>query len=528
VVEVLHNAAAVAVAGTVGALATVPGDIPVRAGAVVTSACIVLVGGVTGRYIRRIRSGQQLHLGLPAARLLVFGAGEGGTQIVADALAKESDVVPVAVLDDDPRMHGTRILGIPVVGGRDRIAAAARTFRARDLLVALPSASRELVTEITDLAHAAGLFVRVLPPEAELETGDVTTDDIRPLSPVDLLGRREIETDVASIAGYLTGRRVLVTGAGGSIGSELCRQLRMFEPGRLVLLDRDESALHAVELSMTGKALFDTGDVVLADIRDADALNDVFEDIRPDVVFHAAALKHLAILEQFPAEAVKTNVVGTRNVLDAAIRANVDRLVNISTDKAADPSSALGYSKRLAERLTAQYAVERRRAYLSVRFGNVLGSRGSMLDAFQAQIAAGGPITVTDPAVTRFFMTVGEAVQLVIQAGAIGSGGEALVLDMGEPVRIADVAQRLASQHGMPVDIVYTGLRPGEKLHEVLWGEGEVDRRPVHPLISHVPVPPLRPDELATLVAAGDSDDVMELFRRLCQRGDESLAQEGR
>jgi FlaA1/EpsC-like NDP-sugar epimerase len=323
---------------------------------------------------------------------------------------------------------------------------------------------------------------------------------------------------VASVAGYLTGRRVLVTGAGGSIGSELCRQIHQYKPAQLIMLDRDESALHAVQLSIHGRAMLDTPDVVLADIRDAQRVLEIFERLRPEVVFHAAALKHLPMLEQYPAEAVKTNVWGTLAVLDAAKAASVHRFVNISTDKAANPVSVLGYSKRLAEGLTAAAAAETGDTFLSVRFGNVLGSRGSVLTAFTAQIEAGGPVTVTDPEVTRYFMTVQEAVQLVIQAAALGQAGEALVLDMGEPVRIDDVARRLIDMSGRCVDVVYTGLREGEKVHEELFGTGEADRRPVHPLLSHITVPAVEPAMVQAFDLWGDPRSVVETLCEACDK----------
>jgi dTDP-glucose 4,6-dehydratase len=312
-----------------------------------------------------------------------------------------------------------------------------------------------------------------------------------------MIGRQPVDTDVNSISEYITGRRVLVTGAGGSIGSELCRQLHRFGPAELAMLDRDESGLHAVELSIDGHGLLQSPALVLCDIRDPDAVRTAFELHRPDVVFHAAALKHLPLLERYPHEAYKTNVVGTLNVLAAAEAVGVAHFVNVSTDKAADPASALGHSKRLAERLTAWFARQPDDArYLSVRFGNVLGSRGSVLHAFAAQIERGGPVTVTDPEVTRYFMTIREACQLVIQAGALGRPGEALVLDMGKPVKVLDVARRMISLSGKPAEIVFTGLRPGEKMHEVRMSEGESDDRPLHPLISHVTVPPVAPADI--------------------------------
>ena len=258
------------------------------------------------------------------------------------------------------------------------------------------------------------------------------------------------------------------------------------------MLDRDESGLHATQLELEGRALLDSPSLVLADIRDRDRMFQVFQQHRPEVVFHAAALKHLPLLEFNPSEAWKTNVVGTHNVLEAAQAAGVGRLVNVSSDKAVDPASVLGFVKRICERLTADVADRTGLPYVSVRFGNVLGSKGSVLGVFERQIRDGGPITVTDPEVSRYFMTSEEAIALTIQAGAIGRPGEVLVLDMGEPVRIVEVARRLAEQARSTAPIVYTGLRPGEKLHEVLLGSGEADQRPIHPLISQVPVPPLR------------------------------------
>jgi FlaA1/EpsC-like NDP-sugar epimerase len=363
------------------------------------------------------------------------------------------------------------------------------------LLVATPSASGELIAQLSAEAKAADMTVKVLPGVAELLTSPGLAD-IRDPTEADILGRHQISLDLASIAGYLSGRRVLVTGAGGSIGSELCRQISRFGPAELIMLDRDESALHEVQLSITRRALLDTPDVVLCDLRDDSSVVRVFQDRRPEVVFHAAALKHLPMLEQYPAEAVKANVWGTRSVLQAALGCGVQRFVNISTDKAADPSSVLGYSKRIGERLTASVAQDAQGTYLSVRFGNVLNSRGSVLLTFREQIARGGPVTVTHRDVTRFFMTIPEAVQLVIQAGAVGRPGEVLVLDMGKPVRILDVAQRMIDQSGRDIQIEFTRLRPGEKLHENLFGADERDERPFHPLISHARVPSLSPIEV--------------------------------
>jgi FlaA1/EpsC-like NDP-sugar epimerase len=478
---------------------------------------LVLTAGV--RYAVRAATERRLRPSPESARrVVVVGAGEGGAQVLSSMLrAPTSPYVPVALIDDDPGKSSLRIMGVPVVGGRDRLADAVRATRANTVVIAIPSADAELLRTVTDIAAPLNVDVKVLPPVAELFGSPISVEDIRPVTESDLLGRRETKIDVAAVAGYLEGRRVLVTGAGGSIGSELCRQVAQFRPSQLVMLDRDESGLHATQLSLQGRALLDDRSLVVADIRDRPRLDEVFAEHRPQVVFHAAALKHLPLLEMHPSEALKTNVVGTYHVLRTAMEHGVSRLVNISTDKAAQPCSVLGYSKRIAERLTASANESAAGTFVSVRFGNVLGSRGSVLPAFQAQVASGGPVTVTHPDVTRFFMTVQEAVRLVIQAGALDSDGGVLVLDMGSPVRIVDVARRLIATADRPVDIVFTGLRPGEKLHEDLLGPGERDHRPSHPLISQVPVPPLDGAVLSLLDATAPREELIRVFHWLAE-----------
>ncbi|HTJ74740.1 MAG TPA: nucleoside-diphosphate sugar epimerase/dehydratase [Acidimicrobiales bacterium] len=520
--EVVSLVRATAVAGAVLALfisvvhpQPVPASVPVVAGLV----ALVLMGGV--RYMwrlalerRRRPNGENCH------RLLIFGAGEGAVRVIPALLRDPgSTYLPVGLLDDDPAKRKLRIMGVPVLGTRQQLAEAAQTTRADTLLIAIPTAGADLVTEVSELARVAGVAVKILPPVWELFEGNVDASDIRDVTTADLLGRHEIHTDVESIAGYLTGKRVLVTGAGGSIGSELCQQIYRFAPDRLIMLDRDESALHKVQLAIEGRALLESPDLVLVDLRDREAVERVFAETRPEVVFHAAALKHLTLLELNPGEAIKTNVWSTLDLLEITASAGVKRFVNISTDKAADPCSVLGYSKRVTERLTSHFAATAPGTYLSVRFGNVLGSRGSVLTAFQAQIERGGPITVTDPEVTRFFMTVEEAVQLVIQAGAIGGNGEALVLDMGKPVVIAEVARLMAARADRRIAIEFTGLRKGEKLHEVLLATNEVDVRPAHPLISHVAVPPLEPGLARDIEAMDRPDRVIPALARLASEG---------
>jgi len=495
------------------AVELVPRSVPLAGGLI----ALVLMSGV--RYAWRLALERSRRPGGEGCkRLVVLGAGEGGAQVVTAMLRDpNSPYVPVALLDDDPAKRNLRILGVPVVGRRDDLVEAVKGSEADGVLIAIPSAPATLVTELSELAASIHLDVKVLPTVRELFGGTVSVGDIRDLSPADLLGRHEIHTDLDAIAGYLTNRRVLVTGAGGSIGSELCRQIYCFGPAELIMVDRDESALHAVQLSIEGRALLDSPDLVLVDLRDRRAMESVLRRRRPDVIFHAAALKHLTLLERHPGEAVKTNVWGTLDLLQAAVDCGVERFVNISTDKAADPVSVLGQSKRVAERLTAHCAAGSSSTCLSVRFGNVLGSRGSVLTTFQAQIERGGPITVTHPDVNRYFMTVEEAVQLVIQAGAIGGPGEVLVLDMGEPVRIDEVARIMANRSERKVTIDYTGLRPGEKLTEVLLGEGEIDRRPEHPMISQVDVPPLDPASARALDPSADGDEIRRRLAELCE-----------
>ena len=513
-----------AVAGAAGAAAfvanllvlSVPRSVPIIA------TVVFIVSASWGRAVWRRLVERRLETtkGAETAEAVVLvGAGEAARELIGSMLRDPAARWwPVAMVDDDPRKRHLRVRGVPVRGSTQDLAALVSATGVRTVILAMPSAGKELVREISHVAHDLGVDLKVLPAPTQLLSEHVGVRDIRDLNLTDLLGRNQLDTDMASIAGYLTGRRVLVTGAGGSIGSELCRQIHRFGPAELMMLDRDESALHAVQLSLSGRALLDSDDVVLCDIRDLATLERIFVERRPHVVFHAAALKHLPMLEQYPTEAVKTNVIGTRNVLDAALAAGVERFVNVSTDKAANPESMLGYSKRVAERLTSAYAaLAPRMTSTSVRFGNVLGSRGSVLTTFAGQIARGGPITVTHPEVTRYFMTIEEACQLVVQAGAIGADGEALVLDMGAPVSILEVARHLVELHGRPVPIEFTGLRDGEKLHEELFADGEPQHvRPEHPLISHVPVPRVTELEIERLAHGLTPAETARALRDLC------------
>jgi len=486
---VTFSAGVVVIAGFLALLATssffLPRTVPLIAGAIALGLMLA------GRFIFRLYR-QRAAAPREGSPVIIYGAGESGEQIVRQMLASpDSGFIPVAMLDDNTQKHNLRIQGVRVVGTRDDLERVASAYGASVLVVAIAGIEAPALLALDRRCSAAGLTLRVIPTASEIIGGAVKLGDISEVTEEDLLGRRQIQTDEAGIEAFLKDKVILITGAGGSIGSEIARQVRRYSPARVALLDRDESALHGVQLSIEGRALLDSENLILADIRDAERVRDVLQQVRPDVVFHSAALKHLPLLERHPDEAQKTNVEGTRNVLAACAEVSVPVFVNISTDKAAEPTSVLGRTKLLTEQSTAEIGAQVIAGdggvrYLSVRFGNVIGSRGSVISAFRHQIRNGGPITITDPEVTRYFMTVSEAVHLVLQAAVIGEAGETLVLDMGEPVRILDVAQEMIHRSGRDVDIVITGLRPGEKLHEDLIAKNERSERPKHPLIAHI------------------------------------------
>lgn len=464
-----------------------------RSTPIITGAFAILVALALRSLVRRKRL-FGAGVGDHAERALVFGAGDGGSQLIRQLRRSEvSQFNPVGILDDDAGKLHMLIDGIRVLGGRRDLERVAVRSGAATLIIAVPSLPPEDLIDIRDRAEECGLHVLVLPPLDAMMRGRVEATELREINVNDLLGRKPARLNQTEIAEYLRGKRIMVTGAGGSIGSELCRQLVRFRPAELMMLDRDESGLHSVQLSIKDQAMLDGDDTILASIRDKEALSAIFAARKPQIVFHAAALKHMPLLESYPLEAHKTNVLGTLNLLDAAEASGVDTFVNISTDKAANPCSALGTSKRIAERLTAARGISApEKKYVSVRFGNVLGSRGSVLTVFEKQIRDGGPVTVTDPDVSRFFMTIPEACQLVLQAAVVGQTGETVVLDMGEPVRIADVAKTLIEESGKQIEIVYTGLRNNEKLTEELFNSSENPvRKAQSPALFEVSVPPI-------------------------------------
>lgn len=480
---------------------------PVTMSLLIIPTALMLMFGL--RFIQRLR---QLSHAVPdrkAARTLIIGAGEVGTNLVRQMVTTPGTKYwPVGIVDDAPDKANVQLYHVKVLGTLHQLPDLIAREGVKVVVVAVAEPSKHLLREVQAVADDHDVQVKVIPPLQELLERGIRSTDIRDISIDDLLGREPVDTNVEDIAEYLTGARVLVTGAGGSIGSILCREISRFSPAELIMVDRCETGLQTAQLTVNGNGLLSTKETVLADIRDAEAVRELFEEHRPQVVFHAAALKHLPMLERYPAEAWKTNVVGTLNVLEAAAAVGVERFVNISTDKAANPTSVLGHTKRAAEHLTAWMGQQADGLYLSVRFGNVIGSRGSMLPTFTRLIEQGGPLTITHPDVTRYFMTIPEACQLVLQAGGIGSPGEVMILDMGEPVRILDVAKRMIAMSGKDIEIIYTGLRDGEKLHEDLTSDSEQTLPSAHPLISRTAVEPQPLSEMTFLTISNSTTKV--------------------
>lgn len=403
-------------------------------------------------------------------RVLVIGAGQAGALIIREMQQQPIPYLPVAILDDNYRKLRHYLHGVPVVGEVAALPNAVKEYDIDEILVAIPSASKERLREIVAIAQESGLPVRIIPGLLATSDERITMDKVREVQIEDLLGRKPVKLQLDEIAGYLKGERVLVTGAGGSIGSELCRQVARFEPESLLLLGRGENSIYEIdrELNESYPSLHKIP--IIADIRDRARLTQIFSEYRPTVVFHAAAHKHVPLMESAPDEAVKNNVFGTKNVAELADAYGVKRFVMISTDKAVNPTSVMGATKRVAEMVIQMLAEKSKTKFCAVRFGNVLGSRGSVIPLFKHQIAKGGPVTVTHPEMVRYFMTIPEAVSLVIQAGAMGEKGELFILDMGEPVKIVDLARDLIRLSGLvpgkDIQIEFTGIRPGEKLYE--------------------------------------------------------------
>jgi FlaA1/EpsC-like NDP-sugar epimerase len=432
----------------------------------------------------------------PVKRVLIAGAGDAGV-IVARDLARNAQLAmePIGFLDDDPMKIGKEIAGLPVLGSLKHLARTASAHCIDQVVIAMPTAPGKVIRSVVDQCRALSLDSMVVPGVFELVGGQVTVGRLREVRITDLLRRSHARPAVA-VDPFIAGRTVLVTGAGGSIGREICKQVCLLRPKLLVMVGHGENSLFEVATDLRRAHPEAAILTLLVDIRDERRLNRIFTTLTPDVVFHAAAHKHVPLMEENPEEALSNNAVGTRNVIRAALAADTGRLVMISTDKAAAPVSVMGASKRLAEELVRQSATRFGRAFMVVRFGNVLGSRGSAVPIFQRQIEQGGPVTITHPEMSRYFMTIPEAAHLVLEAAAMGHGGELFVLRMGEPVRIVDLARdmiRLSGADG-DVPVIFTGIRPGEKIEEILWEDGSTIEPTIHPDIIRVQEQPLLGD----------------------------------
>ncbi len=487
---------------------------PVPISVVMLGAILALLGFGAIRFQSRLFAFRRRAFATEGTRVLMVGAGDAGAMVVKDLLENPSlGLRPVAIVDDDPRKVRLALHEVPIVGTRSAIPSLVQSLGVGQVLLAIPSASGKVVRDVAALCEEANVPLRVLPSVREIVGGKITARDIRDLRIEDLLGRQQVESDLEAVRVILKDRRVLVTGAGGSIGAEISHQVATFGPARLLLLDHDETHLHDVEAEL-GREV--DVEAVLADIRDRQRMLALLMKLRPEVVFHAAAHKHVPVLERFPAEAVVTNVIGTANVVDGAVAAGVTRFVLISTDKAVRPTSVMGATKWFAEQIVRSVQ-GRGCTFCAVRFGNVLGSRGSVIPTFLRQIAKGGPVTVTDPEMARYFMSIQEAVELVLQAAALSRGGEVLTLEMGEAVNILELARRLIRLSGRVPDrdirVEIVGRRSGEKLVEDLVDPTEEVLPSSHPSIvmSRPPMsdgPALRRAlrELESLVALGDDE----------------------
>jgi FlaA1/EpsC-like NDP-sugar epimerase len=467
-------AVTVGTAGTISAVYFIaPMRYPHSVSALLWFTTVFLIGG--SRFAWRILQENVFTPHVPGSQnqVLIIGAGDAGVMAARELKNKNfREGRPVGFIDDAVKKQKLQLMGIPVLGTRKDIPRVVKNHNIDDIIIAMPSASGEDIREIVQICEKTGVDLKIMPGVFDVMSGRVDAKEIRHVQVEDLLGREPVTVDLDEVAGYLTGETVLVTGGGGSIGSELCRQVIKFNPSKLVIVGHGENSVFDIEQELRSEHPgLDVATEIL-DIKDRDKVQIVFQRYSPGVVFHAAAHKHVPLMERNPEEALKNNIVGTTNLAEAADAVNVKTFVLISTDKAVNPTSIMGTTKRVAEMVIQSLDKRSNTKFVAVRFGNVLGSRGSVIPTFKKQIAKGGPITVTHPEMVRFFMTIPEASQLVIQAGAMGKGGEIFILDMGKPVKIVDLARDLIRLSGFEPDvdimIRFTGMRPGEKLYEEL------------------------------------------------------------
>lgn len=446
---------------------------------------IIMIGG--SRFLLRLLNDRESFKHAPnSKRILIVGAGQAGTMLAKNLQgAQNQDSYAVGFVDDDVNKTHLKVMGLPVWGSTKDIKRIVKTKGIDEIIIAVPSLGKKGVQSIYQECSKTDAIVKIMPKIEEVMTGKVTVNDTREVDIHDLLGRDEVKLDMIAISGKLTDKIILVTGAGGSIGSEICRQVLKFQPKKLILLGHGENSIYTIHMELFEKI---GGGIelipVIADIQDRERIFEIVKHYQPDVIYHAAAHKHVPLMEYNPREAMKNNIFGTKNVAEAAHEYGVGNFVMISTDKAVNPPNVMGATKRVAEMVVQNLAKTSNTKFAAVRFGNVLGSRGSVIPLFKKQIAAGGPVTVTHPDMTRYFMTIPEASRLVLQAGTLGGNGEIFVLDMGEPVKIIDLASNLIQLSGFAEDeikIKFTGLRPGEKMFEELLNEEEIQEEHVFP-----------------------------------------------
>lgn len=437
---------------------------------------LVLTAGLRFSYriLRMVQNRRLSHRsGLTKFNCMIVGAGAAGNSIIKEIETSHYLNMHVScVIDDHPGCHGKYLRGVPIVGGRECIPDSVQKYDVDEIIIAIPSADRATLKPILEICKETGCKMRITPGMYQLINGDVTVSQLREVQIEDLLGREPIEVNVDEIFGYVQNKVILVTGGGGSIGSELCRQIAQHAPKQLIIFDIYENNAYEIQQELKMKYPDLDMPVLIGSVRNTARVNDIFRKYRPDIVYHAAAHKHVPLMEGSPGEAIKNNVFGTLKVAEAADRYGTKRFVLISTDKAVNPTNIMGASKRICEMIIQDLNLKSRTEFVAVRFGNVLGSNGSVIPLFKKQIAQGGPVTITSPDMIRYFMTIPEAVSLVLQAGAYAKGGEIFVLDMGEPMKIVDLANNLIKLSGYRVDedikIEYIGLRPGEKMYEEL------------------------------------------------------------
>lgn len=447
---------------------------------------LFFIGG--SRFIWRMYRDAIINKPVSKVRTLIIGAGSAGTMVARQLLKNDSTLLPVGFIDDNGNKHQLDILGIPVIGGVKDIAEAVDNLQVGNIIIAIPSLSKKDLNAIFTECAKTHAKTKILPLLEDLVTGKLSVSQFRDVQVEDLLGRDPIDMDIGSIAKTITDKVVLVTGAGGSIGSEITRQISEFNPRKLILLGHGENSIYKIHMELQEQYHHKEIDIVteIADIKDEERMLDIMAWYKPDVVYHAAAHKHVPLMERNPEEAVKNNMIGTLNVARASHLSQVGTFVMVSTDKAVNPTSVMGATKKLAEMMVQHMNKDSQTKFVAVRFGNVLGSRGSVIPLFKKQIEKGGPITVTHPEMIRYFMTIPEASRLVIQAGALANGGEIFVLDMGDPVKIVDLAKNLIKLSGYTLDeigIKYTGMRPGEKLYEELLSKHEIHEEQLYPKI---------------------------------------------